>query len=265
MSSTPLPAPTLLDLSNASAQQLIDAQAALFTMLSQREKEFGFNPHIIIEYPNSIADFLNEPIAYLETCISAIQTTHNKFIKEIIILTTYGDRLINTLGLHDYVAEKINMPAGPEHTFKFSKVLREIHPPSDHLACTLYVEAVNEQDEKIRPTFILNVYDTQGALCGGMSGSIAHIESKKYAYIATVVTHAHAPKLTGSHITQAALMYFKKMGVKQVDLGTQTADRFYEKQGFHISHTILSKLRNRVGKEGHLIHHDLVIMRKELS
>ena len=93
-----------------------------------------------------------------------------------------------------------------------------------------------------------------------MSGFISDVDGALYAYIATVVVDKNAPPSTGSYIANVTLEYLKKMGVIQVNLGTQTAERFYKKQGFKVKHHIIENLRHRKTPEGLIIHNNLVIM-----
>ena len=150
----------ILDLQTYSPQILEEEQGALFVLLSEREKEFGFNPNIITEYPD-LDSFLSAPIAYIADRYSSIQKEKGSVIDNVIILTTYGDKLIKELVSDGYLAEKIHMPAGPDHTYKFRK---DFSAHTTEIPLTLYLEAVNENDEKIKPTFMLKLMNMDGTL-----------------------------------------------------------------------------------------------------
>ena len=46
---------------NSTPDELTEQQLALFTLLQLREQEFGFNPNVIVHYPE--AGFLGSPIS----------------------------------------------------------------------------------------------------------------------------------------------------------------------------------------------------------
>lgn len=253
------PSLQLLDLARYSREQLEQEQLALFAVLIERTQGFGFNPDVVTEYPDDIKQVLDAPSRYLQARIAAIEAEQQRAVREVRILTTYGNTLLAPLRAEGYRAVEIDMPAGPDHTYFFT---RTIHPAGDLI---YYFEAVNEEDEKIRPTFLIKLCDQDGALVGGISGAVSSVDGDKFAYISTVVARDGAPSGTGGQLATAALDYLKRSGVKRVNLGTQTADRFYLKQGFAITNMLVEKLRHRVGKGGTLIHHDLVIMAKELQ
>ncbi|MGL4775884.1 MAG: GNAT family N-acetyltransferase [Aeromonas veronii] len=129
---------------------------------------------------------------------------------------------------------------------------------------TLYVEAVNEQDPKIRPTFVLMLRDEHGELQGGMSGSIWTQDERRYAYIGTVVVQPGQPAGTGTQLANTVLEYLTQQGVYEVNLGTQTAEPFYAKLGFQTIHHIVPALRHRTASDGAVQPHNLVIMSKML-
>ncbi len=252
----------LLDRKTCSPHTLEQEQSALFGLLTEREKEFAFNPDIVTEYPD-IGYFLKDPTAYVDARCSAILAQQGKVVNHAIILTTWGDRLTGTLAGCGWQSEKINVPAGPDHTFKFSKTFTTL--PGSAMTCMLYLEAVNEKDEKIRPSFVLKLHDARGSLYGGMSGSICEINGRRFAWITTVVVNKGVARTAGSIIVEAVMDYLKKEGVQQVNLGTQTAEHFYQKQGFHVIHHIVDNLRWRKADNGHVIPNNLVIMSRDLS
>ncbi|MFM5568449.1 hypothetical protein ACET8I_18110 [Aeromonas veronii] len=76
----------LYQLDNSSPDELSEKQLALFALLQQREQEFGFNPNVIVHYPE--ARFLSAPLDYLDQLISE-QQQQGQLINEVVILTTY--------------------------------------------------------------------------------------------------------------------------------------------------------------------------------
>ncbi len=230
-----------------------------------REAEFTFSSNIIIDYPDISTQnsFLDDPVGYIhEKCNNA--SKENKLVRQVVILTTYGNILLDKLVSCGYVSELINMPAGPDNTYKFSKAVEQ--DIGNIFNCVLYIEYVNEKDSKILPTFVASFKDESGALCGGMSGSVwTDNHGVKSAYIATVVVDMGSPKGIGGEISQYVMDYLVAQGVYKVNLGTQTASDFYKKQGFTVIHHILSNLRTRMSSSGTSVMNDLVIMEKLLS
>ncbi|ATL97864.1 GNAT family N-acetyltransferase [Aeromonas sp. CA23] len=240
---------------NSTPDELSEKQLALFALLQLREQEFGFNPDVIVHYPE--ASFLTAPLDYLDQRILE-QQQQGHLINEVVILTTYL-QVQALLGERGYRHEAVHMPAGPDHTAIF-RVQCGTHVAGK----TLYVEAVNEQDLKIRPTFVLMLRDEHGELQGGMSGSIWTKEERRYAYIGTVAVQPGQPAGTGTLLASTVLEYLMQQGVCEVNLGTQTAEPFYTKLGFQTIHHIVPALRHRIAEDGTELPHNLVIMSKLL-
>lgn len=125
---------------------VLDAEAAaVFALFSEREREFEFNPAVVTEYP-AVEDpgtsrFLANPLDYIaQRC--KVLNEQGDVVSRIVILTTYGDRLRGRLEAAGYHAERIDMPAGPDHTYAFTFN----PPPQPGTGRTLYLEAVNEAD-----------------------------------------------------------------------------------------------------------------------
>ena len=240
---------------NCSPDELSKRQLALFALLQQREQEFGFNPNVIVHYPEAL--FLTTPLDYLDQLILEQQQQCHLF-NEVVILTTYP-QVHTPLVERGYRHEAVHMPAGPDHTAIFRM------QSGTHVAGkTLYIEAVNEQDPKIRPTFVLMLHDENGELQGGMSGSIWNQDERRYAYIGTVVVQPGQPAGSGTRLANAVLEYLTRQGVCEVNLGTQTAEPFYTKLGFQTIHHIVPALRHRMASDGTKHPHNLVIMSKLL-
>ncbi|MBP8159510.1 MAG: GNAT family N-acetyltransferase [Aeromonas sp.] len=240
---------------NSTPDELTEQQLALFPLLQLREQEFGFNPNVIVHYPE--AGFLGSPIGYLNQLIGE-QLQQGYFINQVVILTTY-QVLSSPLMQAGYQHEAVHMPAGPDHTAIF-RWQCGTHPAGK----TLYVEVVNEQDPKIRPTFVLMLRDEHGKLQGGMSGSIWTKEERRYAYIGTVVVQPGQPAGTGTLLANTVLEYLSLQRVCEINLGTQTAEPFYTRLGFRAIHHIVPALRHRTTKDGTELPHNLVIMSKLL-
>lgn len=240
---------------NSPPNELSERQQALFALLQLREQEFGFNPNVIVHYPET--RFLNAPLDYLAQLIVAQQQQGN-LISEVVILTTYP-QVQAPLVDHGYRHEAVHMPAGPDYTAIF-----RLDYGANPAGKTLYIEAVNEQDPKIRPTFVLMLHNENGELQGGMSGSIYSTDNRRYAYIGTVVVQPGQPAGTGTLLANTVLEYLTQQGVYEVNLGTQTAEPFYAKLGFQTIHHIVPALRHRTASDGAVLPHNLVIMSKML-
>ncbi|RQW28881.1 GNAT family N-acetyltransferase [Rhodobacteraceae bacterium CH30] len=249
---------SLIDHHCASAETLREAQQALFALLVEREQAFGFNPDVITEYPDPLERLLDDPVAYLDARRRAAESQRAVPFARVAVLTTYADVIGPALRAAGYTEEVIDMPAGPDNTSCYA---REARPDG---VGTFYLEAVNELDEKIHPTFVVTLKDGQGSLLSGMSGSVWAVGGEHYAYVSTVVARQDAPPGSGSRVAAAVWDYLRSEGVSRVNLGTQTADRFYERQGFRTIHRIVPALRYRTAADGRTIWHDLVIMRKDL-
>lgn len=244
---------TLQALPPTAPRAALDAATAeIFGLFVQREPEFGFNPDVVVEYPGIEADgpFLTDPAAYV------VARTETAPFDRVVILTTFADRVQTPLLAAGFAAQPIDMPAGPDHTAAFTR--------GTEGGRTLYLEAVNEADDKIRPNFALRLLDKDGVLQGGACGSIHARDGRLYAYLATMTLAAGLPAGTGTRLGQVLLDLLRDQGVSTVHLGTQTAGPFYEKLGFRITHRLIPALRNRPG-EGAVIPHDLVMMARDLD
>ena len=246
----------LLHPQNSTQEERLAAQGALFTLLLAREKELGFNPDVIAVCPE--ADFIDSPTHWLHHRLEAAGKD-GVTIAEIVILTTYA-AVRGPLEADGFHCEPVHMPAGPNHTAVFKKTLM-----SGVAGKTLYVEAVNEADPKIRPTFVFSLRDAAGELAGGVSGSIFEANGRAYAYIGTVVVREGLPAGTGGDLLERALAYLKARNVYEVNLGTQTAQPFYAKHGFETLQTVVPGLRCRTKADGTREALNLVMMSKVLE
>lgn len=245
------------DRRNTTQTELRDRQQTLFGLLIERERAFGFNPDVTVAYPAPVEAFVADPLNYLRAQIDAAEAARGARFARAVILTTYGQAVGAALVAGGYDEQVIDMPAGPDHTRAYAQSL------SAAGRGTFYLEAVDEMDEKIQPSFVGELRDDAGALMAGMSGSVWVRDGVRYAYVSTVVARPDAPAGTGGQMAQHIWRYLREQSVVQVHLGTQTADGFYRKQGFRVIHTLVPKLRHRPVGEGR-IWHDLVIMQKDL-
>ncbi len=239
-------------------EQLDSEAMAIYQIFAEREREFGFSPDVVVEYPPTgepqTSSFLTDPFGYIATRVAELEK--NRPISQIVVLTTYGQQLLGPLSAAGYRTVQIDMPAGPDHTYAFI-LDREIQATG---ACSLYLEAVNEADDKIRPTFVLKLIDSDGRLCGGACGSVHERDGKRFAYLATLTLAAGLPPATGTRLAEVMFETLRQQDVTALHLGTQTAGRFYEKLGFRVTHRLVKGLRTRVSSSGQHLTDDLVMM-----
>ena len=232
----------------------------LFDLFLAREPEFGFNPDIVVDYPDLTAEtapFLADAPAHVAGRIAALER-EGAPIGRVVILTTYAEVVGAPLSAAGWRGERIDMPAGPDGTWTYRLDLSEAPR-------TLYLEAVDEADPKIRPDFLLELHDDQGRLRGGAWGSIHRRDGRRYAYIATMTLDVGLPPGVGTRLGQALEATLRDAGVVAAHLGTQTAGPFYERLGFRITHRVLPDLRVRVGDDGARTTTDLVMMERRLD
>lgn len=249
-----------MTLADTSRAQLDAEAAAIYQVFAEREREFGFGPGVIVDYPpitDSQGDgFLADPTGYIDARVNSLE--RDTPISKVVVLTTFGQHLIEPLSASGYTPVRIDMPAGPDNTYAFTL------NRGDRDGFLLYIEAVNEADEKIRPTFVLKLFDHNGRLRGGACGAVHARAGEQFAYLATLTLAPGAPPSTGSRFAGAMLDFLRSQGVATVHLGTQTAGRFYEKLGFRVNHRLVSKLRTRVSASGEQLSDDLVMLSMDL-
>ncbi len=262
-----------LTLATASAERLDAAAQEIYALFAAREKEFGVNPDVTIDYPAiedpAAADsaepatedaglpFLADPAGYVDRLLDAgiaAGAPHGR----VVILTTWADRIGAALVARGFAADPLDMPAGPDHTAVFDLAPG---PPDGR---TLYIEAVNEADPRIRPTFALRLIDGDGALRGGACGSAHARDGRRYAWISILVVAPGLPPGTGLALAARMMDLLRREGVGTIHLGTQTAAPFYEKLGFRVIRPLVRRLRIRHGADGGTVDHDLVMMTRDL-
>lgn len=252
----------ILNSTVASRESLDEAATDIFNLFLQREAEFGVHPSVVIHYPDvsdlSTDSFLTDAASYVDRLTHAMIDDCAPAGRRVV-LTTYGNLVAPSFKAAGYNVIPIDMPAGPEHTCAF--VLGQDTPPTGQR--TLYVEAVNEADEKIRPTFVIRFVDEQSNLCAGACGSIHERDGRRYAYLATMTVAPHMEKGTGTKLTGELIRFLREQGVHTVHLGTQTASTFYQQMGFKINHRLVQGMRTHM-VNGHEISEDLVMLSREL-
>ncbi len=240
---------------------LASGAASLFDLFLRREPEFGFNPQVVVDYPDLAAGpdsaFLIDTRAYVEGRIAGLEA-EGAAIARVVVLTTYGEVVGPALTAAGWVASQIDMPAGPDGTWTYRKDLRAE-------GRTLYIEAVNEADEKLRPDFLLELTDDQGRLRGGAWGSIHERDGVRYAYVATMTLDVGLKPGVGTRLAEALNQTLIEAGVVAAHLGTQTAGPFYERLGFRVTHRVLPELRVRTDEDGARVTTDLVMMERLLA
>ena len=233
----------------------------LFNLFLAREPEFGFNPDVVVDYPDlsagAASPFLADAPAHVADRIAALEADGGP-IGRAIVLTTYADAVGEGLTAAGWRGERIDMPAGPDGTWTYRLDRSDARR-------TLYLEAVNETDPKIRPDFLLELHDADGRLRGGAWGSLHERDGRRYAYIATMTLDVGLPPGVGTRLGQALETTLRDAGVVAAHLGTQTAGPFYERLGFRITHRVLPELRVRVGDGGARTTTDLVMMERRLD
>lgn len=260
-----MPRPRLLLTQNSldtASQESLDADAArIVAIFLEREGEFAVHPRVQMDYPAiddpATSPFLIDAAQYVaqRRCSMPSGTA----VCRTVVLTTYAQIVGPRLRAAGFQAIAIDMPAGPEHTAAF--VLGTSVAAAD--VPTLYIEAVNEGDEKIRPSFALQYTDEEGNLRAGAYGALHMQQGQRYAYLSTLSVAAGMPPGTGKALTEDLLQFLRQQGVCRVDVGTQTAARFYEKMGFTPNHVLVKKLR--VGNHnGQAVWSDLALLSREI-
>ena len=246
-------------LANTTVETVRAEAAALCELFVQREAEFGVHPSVVVDCPDlsdaSACGFLADAAACVAKRAEQATGAGSEPL-QTVVLTTHADRVGPRLEAAGYEHIPIHMPAGPEHTAAFV-----LNPSLE--GRTLYVEAVNEDDEKIRPSFVLKLTDERGRLCGGASGCIHEHQGKRFAYLATLALASEMPPGSGTALVEQLLQFLRSQGVQKLHLGTQTAGRFYEKAGFKVDHRLVRNLRVR-HKDGQAVVGDLVMLSLEL-
>lgn len=202
--------------------------AALF---GRREAEFAFNPAIGRLSP-SVADFAADPARFLPT-------------EAAVILTTWAEDLRPALVRAGFTEEVIPWPAGPDGSSIFRR---------GGAGPLTYLEIVNEADPKIAPAHLVLWRDAAGIV----GGTITAITGDA-AWLAVMVVRPDAEAGSGTRLWQALATDLALRGISRIDLGTQTAEAFYRRQGLVTTTRAVTALRARPGPK-RPIWNDLVMM-----
>lgn len=202
--------------------------AALF---AAREAEFAFNA-AIKRFSPGFEEFAFDPARFLSSGAA-------------VILTTWADDLRPSLTRAGFGEETIPWPAGPDG----SSVFRREGPGP-----LTYLEIVNEADPKIAPAHLVLWTDARG-LVGGTITAI----TGDAAWLAIMAVRPDAAPGSGTKLWQALAADLAARGIGRIDLGTQTAEAFYRRQGLTTTLRAVSSLRSRTGSKGP-IWNDLVMM-----
>ncbi|MGL4281282.1 MAG: hypothetical protein ACRCS0_13015 [Albidovulum sp.] len=205
--------------------------AAVATLFAAREAEFAFNPAIGRLNP-AFGDFSADPARFLPTDAA-------------VILTTWADALRPSLVQAGFTEEVIPWPAGPDGSSIFRR---------GSAGPLTYLEIVNEEDPKIAPAHLILWQDTAG-LVGGTITAI----SGDAAWLAVMVIRPDAEPGSGTRLWQTLAADLAARGIRRIDLGTQTAEAFYLRQGLTTTTRAVTGLRSRPGPQGP-IWNDLVMM-----
>ncbi len=205
--------------------------AAVATLFATREAEFAFNPDIDRASP-APEDFAANPDRFLAT-------------KAAVVLTTWADDLRPTLTRAGFAEEPVLWPAGPEGSAIFRRA---------RTGRLTYLEIVNEADPKIAPAHLVLWHDRE-SLVGGTITAI----SGDAAWLAVMVVRPDAAPGSGTRLWQVLAGDLTRRGITRIDLGTQTAEAFYRRQGLRTTARAVRALRSRPGPKGP-IWNDLVMM-----
>lgn len=130
-----------LDLTTAPQERLDALAAEVSALFLKREPEFGVNPTVRIVYPETGPDgaFRSDPAGLIDR----LSAEAAQPVSRVVVLTTWGSDVHDALVAAGFSAHRIDMPAGPEDTWAF------LRGEETAGAQTLYIEAVNEADEKL--------------------------------------------------------------------------------------------------------------------
>lgn len=200
-------------------------------LFGAREAEFAFNPAISRLNPG-FAAFSAEPERFLPSDAA-------------VILTTWANDLRPALTKAGFAEETIPWPAGPDGSSIFRR---------GGAGPLTYLEIVNEEDPKIAPAHVIHWTDAKG-LVGGTITAI----TGDAAWLAVMVVRPDAEPGSGTRLWQAFAADLAARGIQRIDLGTQTAEAFYRRQGLTTTSRAVTALRSRPGPKGP-IWNDLVMM-----
>ena len=229
------------------APAIAAAAAEVLALFPAREAGFGFGPGIIAEVPDRAA-LLADPAGLI-----ARRCADRGPVGRVVLLTTFGPQLAAPLAAAGFAATAVDWPAGPAGTVVFRRETGAGGP-------TLYLEAVDEEDPAIAPSFVLRRTDPAGRVTGGAVG----VARGDAAWITMLVVAPDQHAGSGSAIARQMLDRLAAEGVRRIDLGTQTAAGFWRSLGWAETLTVVPGLRLWRGPDGVERPSDLVMMRRDL-
>lgn len=217
-----------------------EACETIAALYAEREAEFGFNAGIdrpVIPIEDGLAD----PRHMLLPIIAGDNP--------VTILTTWSDLLAPILEERAFLFQPIRWPAGPRNSGIFWR---------QGNGRQTYVELVDEGAPEIAPSHVVIAHDAKG--CAG--GAITVLQGDA-AWLAVMCVRVGMPGGTGSRLWDALVADLAGRDVVRLDLGTQTAERFYLRCGMTVTHRVVSRLRWRPVASGR-VWNDLVMMTLDL-
>jgi len=217
-----------------------DACEIIARLFAEREREFGFSSEIARPFI-ATKNVLSDPASALAPVIEGS--------RPMTILTTWSDLLTPVLEKAGFHFRPIDWPAGPFNCGVFSR---------DGSGQQTYVELVNEEAPEISPSHVLIAEDANGFA----GGTIATVREDA-AWLSVMCVCPGSPAGTGTSIWNALADDLESRGIRRLDLGTQTAERFYSRCGMRVTDRLISRLRWRSAPEG-IVWNDLVMMTIDL-
>ncbi len=78
----------LIDCNSATDDRLRAEQHALYAILLDLEPNFSFHRDVVVRYPKSVSDSINDPVNYLARCIYAAELLRKRHFASIVVLST---------------------------------------------------------------------------------------------------------------------------------------------------------------------------------
>lgn len=200
-------------------------------LLARRETESAFNPAIARHAP-APAELAADPQGLLAADAA-------------VVLTTWADELRQPLLASGFTEEPVPWPAGPANTSIFRRTGK---------GPLTYLEVVNDADPRIAPAHLAVMTESNGLLGGAISAITGDA-----AWLAVMAVVPGAAAGTGTRLWQALTADLAQRGLRRIDLGTQTAESFYRRQGLATTSRVVRHLRARTGPRGP-VWCDLVMM-----
>lgn len=235
------------------------AAGAIIELFGRRAEEFSFGADIVVAYPDLApgSPFLMDPGADVDARVAGLARV-GRAVRAIVVLTTFGPQIGPALTARGFRAESLGLIAAPDGAVALRRETRRG-------ATTLYIEAVDEAASDARPNFALGLFDAQDDLAAGVCGVISPRGGETAAWIVANAVRVGEPAGLGTALAALLDDFLRRRGVARIDLGTQTARRFYERVGYRVTRVLLEGLRTRKGPDGRPIPSDLAMMTKRLA